>query len=90
LSSDGTIAFESLGRDEEALGAAGDQALDRLHLGLVVAVLLAGERLQLEVLLVGRFCAPSFIFTKKGLVSVLVISPTIGLSPEPRRRHHRR
>ena len=27
-----------------------------------------------------RCCAPSFIFTKKGLVSVLVIRPTIGSS----------
>jgi hypothetical protein len=29
------------------------------------------------------FCAPSFILTKNGLVSVLVISPTLTLSVEP-------
>ena len=52
-------------------------------LGLVVAVLLAGERLELHALPWPRPVAPSFIFTKNGLVSVLVISPTIGWSPEP-------
>jgi hypothetical protein len=68
--------------DQEALGAGRDQVLDRLHLGLVVAVLLAGEGLQVDALLprppAGR---PSFILTKNGLVSVLVIRPTIGPSP---------
>ena len=83
LSIEGTIALESLGRDQDALGAGRDQVLDRLHLGLVVAVLLAGERsAAARPASVAACCAPSFIFTKNGLVSVLVIRPTIGWSPE--------
>jgi hypothetical protein len=69
-------------RDHEALGARGDQVLDGLHLGLVVAVLLAREGLQLHARLLGGLGRASFILTKNGLVSVLVIRPTITSSPE--------
>ena len=64
-------------RDQDALGAGGDQALDRLDLALVVAVVLAGVGAQLHAELVGLGLAPSFILTKNGLVLVLVIRPTI-------------
>ena len=73
-------------RDHEALGAGRDQALDRRHLALVVAVLLAGERLQRRRRAPWPSAsAPSFIFTKNGLVSVLVMSPTLTSPPPPPR-----
>ena len=49
------------------------QDLHRRDLALVVAVLAAGKRRQLDAEFVGLGLAPSFIFTKNGLVSVLVM-----------------
>ena len=66
-------------RDQDGLGAGGDHVLDRRHLAGVVAVGLAGAGQQLGALgLGGLGLAPSFIFTKNGLVSVLVIRPITG------------
>ena len=44
----GTIALVSLGVIRMPLAPGGDQVLDRRHLGLVVAVELAGEGAQLD------------------------------------------
>ena len=71
-------------RDHQALRAGRDQALDRRDLRLVVAVLLAREGLQLGARASAPpRVAPSFIFTKNGFVSVLVIRPTLTSSPPP-------
>ena len=76
----GTMAFESLGVIRMPLAPAEIRFSIGRDLALVVAVVLAGERPQLDAELVGLRRAPSFILTKNGLVLVLVIRPTIGLS----------
>ena len=63
--------------DGKALGAGRDQALDSRDLAFVVAVIFAGEGLQLDPSSFAFSSAPSFILTKNGLLSVLVIRPTI-------------
>jgi hypothetical protein len=56
-------------RDENSLGAGGDQVFDRLDLGLVVAVLLTRERLELETLLLG-FCLGALLHLHEERVGV--------------------
>jgi hypothetical protein len=58
---------------QDALGAIGDAGLDGRDLGLVVAVDLAGIGLEFDAEFAALASAPSRIFTKNGLVSVLVI-----------------
>ena len=86
----GTIAFESLGVIRMPLAPAAIRFSIAVDLGLVVAVLLAREASAASTPAPwpAACCAPSFILTKNGLVSVLVIRPTIGFSPSccPRRR----
>ena len=50
----GTMARESFGRDQDALGAGGDQIFDSGDLAIIVAVDLAGERAQFDAELPGR------------------------------------
>jgi hypothetical protein len=74
------------GRDEDGLGTGGDHVLHRRHLAGVVAVGLAGAVSSLAPLALAASAAPSFIFTKKGLVSVLVIRPITGCAGGQRSR----
>jgi fructose-1-phosphate kinase PfkB-like protein len=75
----GTMALAVAGRDEDGLGAGGDQVLHGRDLAGVVAVGLACADSSLAPSFLASAVAPSFIFTKKGLVSVLVMRPMTGL-----------
>ena len=66
------------GGQQDALGAVGDAGLDRRDLGFVVAVDLAGEGSSARCRVLRPWpSAPSFILTKNGLVSVLVIRQAV-------------
>jgi len=71
------MARESFRRDQDALGAGGDQVFHGGDLTVIVAVDLAGERTQLRPFALAASSAPAFILTKNGFVLVLVMRPTI-------------
>ena len=76
--------------DGEALGAGRDQVLDAGDLAVIVAVVLAGGRSCSSMPSSLAFAsAPSRILTKNGLVSVLVIRPTMSAAEPARRRQGR-
>ena len=83
LSSAGTIAFESLGVIMRPLAPAEMRlSTAATWLSLSPSFLPAKDCRSAPSSLAFAF-APSFIFTKNGLVSVLVISPTVMSSPPP-------
>jgi hypothetical protein len=73
------------GGDQDTLGAIGDAGLDRRDLAFMVAVDLAGIGFSSIPSSLALASAPSFILTKKGLVSVLVIRQALSAR---RRIHH--
>jgi hypothetical protein len=74
----GMMALLSLGVMRMVLRTGGHHVFHRRHLASVVAVGLARAAEQLGALALAAAAAPSFIFTKKGLVSVLVMRPITG------------
>ncbi len=87
LSIEGTIAFESFGVIRKPLAP----AEIRLSIACTCASLspscLPANVCSLTPASFAAALAPSFILTKKGFVSVLVIRPTIGLSELPPSPH---
>ena len=80
LSISGTMAFESLGVIRMPLAPAEIRFSIAWTWASLSPSSLPANALQRDALVGRACCAPSFILTKNGLVSVLVIRPTIGFS----------
>ena len=81
LSISGTMAFESLGVIRMPLAPAEIRFSIAWTWASLSPSCLPAKLCSVRPALSAACCAPSFILTKKGLVSVLVIRPTIGFSP---------
>src|SRR5215471_9779233 len=76
----GTMAFESLGVMRMVLAPAAIMFSMAVTWPALSPSALPAALSSLAPLALAAACAPSFIFTKKGLVSVLVMSPITGSS----------